>query len=177
MRPSWPGFGLRSGDVHFSQDHSHPPPPPILHPAALQWSERAERSSFKQINESVLCLAVEPTSRFAVSHLGYCSSVSQKPFSAVDLQSFSKSCGMTDLRTMLEISAFSESRDPAGRASKRSRGCAFRSPPSGSGSRPKSRTAPPDGGDVCPPAGFPFRDPRMEFLRPSGLKVEACTTG
>ena len=48
MRPSWPGFGLRPGDVHFSQDHCQPPPPPILHPAALQWFERTEMASFQQ---------------------------------------------------------------------------------------------------------------------------------
>ena len=42
---SWPGFWLRPGDVHFSQDHCHPL---ILHPAALQWSERAERASIQQ---------------------------------------------------------------------------------------------------------------------------------
>ena len=36
---------FRPGDVHFSQDHSHPP---IPHPIALLWAEWAERVSIQQ---------------------------------------------------------------------------------------------------------------------------------
>ena len=42
--PHGRGFWLRPGDVHFSQDHCHPR---ILHPAALQCSERTEGTTFQ----------------------------------------------------------------------------------------------------------------------------------
>ena len=39
------GFRFRPGEVHFSQDHG--PPPPILHPTALQWHEPKRQNPTK----------------------------------------------------------------------------------------------------------------------------------